>query len=67
MSDFFNDPNANFALDMMMVEELSKDEEEPISEDPQQPMIMTKGAKILLGMIIAADLFVVVGLIVIFA
>ena len=67
MSNFFTDPNANFAFDMMMVEELSKDEEDPIAEEPSQPLVMTKGAKILLGMIIAAALFVVVGLIVIFA
>ena len=67
MSNFFTDPNANLAFDMMMVEELSKDDEEPISEEPQQPLVMTKGAKILLGMLIAAALFVIVGLIVIFA
>lgn len=67
MFDFFNDPNANFALDMMMVEELSKDEEKPISEDPPQPLVMTKGAKILLGIIIAVALFAVIGLVCIFS
>ena len=50
MSNFFNDPNANFALDMMMVDELSKDEEENRKETPP-PRPLTKTEKIVVGVI----------------
>ena len=50
MFDFFNDPNANFALDMMMIEELTKDEEENQKETPP-PRPLTKTEKIVVGII----------------
>ena len=58
MFDFFNDPNANFALDMMMVDELSKPEE----QKPQPKQELTRGGKILLC-VIGAIIGIVVGLV----